>query len=103
MEKDSSITFLLPTDIFCTSRKSSVLREDIINLCNMNEVKTFTLVAYDVLVFICSWFERKCACPLQVGSTECEYYVMKFMREIVNGGSIVISDSNFELSIWRGD
>uniref|UniRef100_A0A9I9E7Q3 Ubiquitin-like protease family profile domain-containing protein n=1 Tax=Cucumis melo TaxID=3656 RepID=A0A9I9E7Q3_CUCME len=32
-------------------------------------------------------------CPLQVGSTTCGYYVMKYMREIVNRGSIVISDS----------
>ncbi|KAA0062002.1 putative alanine--tRNA ligase [Cucumis melo var. makuwa] len=31
-------------------------------------------------------------CPLQVGSTKCGYYVMKFMREIVNRGSIVISN-----------
>ncbi|TYK28969.1 putative serine/threonine-protein kinase nek2 [Cucumis melo var. makuwa] len=46
MEKDSSITFPLPADIFGISRKSSILRDDIIALCNMNEVKTFTLVAY---------------------------------------------------------
>uniref|UniRef100_A0A9I9ED51 carotenoid 9,10-dioxygenase n=1 Tax=Cucumis melo TaxID=3656 RepID=A0A9I9ED51_CUCME len=32
-------------------------------------------------------------CPLQVGSTACGYYVMKYMREIVNRGSIVILDS----------
>ncbi|KAA0063749.1 hypothetical protein E5676_scaffold437G00170 [Cucumis melo var. makuwa] len=31
-------------------------------------------------------------CPLQVGSTACGYYVIKYMREIVNRGSIVISD-----------
>ncbi|KAA0059165.1 uncharacterized protein E6C27_scaffold430G00850 [Cucumis melo var. makuwa] len=46
MEKDSSITFSLPDDLFGVSRKTSVLREDIVDLCNMNEVKTFTLVAY---------------------------------------------------------
>ncbi|XP_031741169.1 uncharacterized protein LOC116403760 [Cucumis sativus] len=46
MEKDSSITIPLPVGIFGVSRKTSVLREDIIDLCNMNEVKTFTLVAY---------------------------------------------------------
>ena len=46
MEKDSSITIPLPVRIFGVSRKTSVLREDIIDLCNMNEVKTFTLVAY---------------------------------------------------------
>ncbi|KAA0066650.1 transposase [Cucumis melo var. makuwa] len=32
-------------------------------------------------------------CPLQVGSTTCGYYVMKYIREIVNRGSIAISDS----------
>ncbi|KAL0561031.1 hypothetical protein IC582_001449 [Cucumis melo] len=201
MEKDSSITFSLPADLFGVSRKTSVLREDIVDLCNMNEVKTFTLVvymmylyssvsgskenmqyvfvdpslissgntqesrirnlcsrlmvskpdqvvlapfnpgghwallainAYEDTVFyldslrttskattryicaILSWQNRAIAifhsqkninksrkqtlwrtvkCPLQVGSTTCGYYVMKYMREIVNRGSIVISDS----------
>ena len=46
MKKVSSITIPLPVGIFGISRKTSVLREDIIDLCNMNEVKTFTLVAY---------------------------------------------------------
>ncbi|TYK29233.1 uncharacterized protein E5676_scaffold1228G00230 [Cucumis melo var. makuwa] len=46
MEKESSITIPLPAVIFGISRKSSMLREDIIDLCNMNEVKTFTLMAY---------------------------------------------------------
>ena len=46
MEKDSNITFSLPADLFGVSRKTSVLQEDIVDLCNMNEVKTFTLVAY---------------------------------------------------------
>ncbi|TYK10885.1 putative serine/threonine-protein kinase nek2 [Cucumis melo var. makuwa] len=50
MEKDSSITFSLPADLFGISRKSSVLREDTIDLCNMNEVKTFTLVTYMILM-----------------------------------------------------
>ncbi|KAL0557055.1 hypothetical protein IC582_005573 [Cucumis melo] len=51
MEKDSSITFSLPADLFGISRKSYVLREDIIDLCNMNEVKTFTLVAYMMYLY----------------------------------------------------
>ncbi|KAA0049744.1 transposase [Cucumis melo var. makuwa] len=193
MEKDSSITFSLPADLFGVSRKTSVLREDIVDLCNMNEVKTFTLVAYMMYLYssvsgskenmqyvfvdpslissgntqesrirnLCSrlmvskpdqvvlapfnpgghWAllainayedtvfyldslrttskattryvtdtaiaifhsqkninkSRKQTlwrtCPLQVGSTTCGYYVMKYMREIVNRGSIVISDS----------
>ncbi|KAL0561125.1 hypothetical protein IC582_001545 [Cucumis melo] len=63
----------------------------------MNEVKTFTLVAYMMYLYssVLSSKEnvRYVFCPLQVGSTECGYYVMKFTREIVNRGSIVISDS----------
>ncbi|KAA0050657.1 putative serine/threonine-protein kinase nek2 [Cucumis melo var. makuwa] len=51
MEKDSSITFSLPADLFGVSRKTSVLREDIVDLCNMNEVKTFTLVAYMMYLY----------------------------------------------------
>ncbi|TYK15238.1 uncharacterized protein E5676_scaffold892G00120 [Cucumis melo var. makuwa] len=51
MEKDSNITFSLPADIFGISRKSSVLREDIIDLCYMNDVKTFTLVAYMMYLY----------------------------------------------------
>ncbi|KAL0540274.1 hypothetical protein IC582_024508 [Cucumis melo] len=51
MEKDSSITFLLPADVYGVSRKTSVLREDIVDLCNMNEVKTFTLVAYMMYLY----------------------------------------------------
>ncbi|KAA0042374.1 uncharacterized protein E5676_scaffold477G00790 [Cucumis melo var. makuwa] len=52
MENDFSITFSLPTDLFGISRKTSVLREDIIDLCNMNEVKTFTLVAYMMYLYL---------------------------------------------------
>ncbi|KAE8647004.1 hypothetical protein Csa_016998 [Cucumis sativus] len=36
---------------------------------------------------------RTVKCPLQVGSTECGYYVMRYMREIVTRGRIVISDA----------
>ncbi|KAA0051087.1 transposase [Cucumis melo var. makuwa] len=51
MEKDSNITFSLLADLFGISRKTSVLREDIIDLCNMNEVKMFTLVAYMMYLY----------------------------------------------------
>ncbi|KAL4026483.1 hypothetical protein IC575_014914 [Cucumis melo] len=165
MEKDSSITFSLPADLFGISRKTSVLREDIVDLCNMNEVKTFTLVAYMMYLYssvsgskenmqyvfvdpslissgntqesrirnLCS--RLMVSKPDQVvlasfnpgghwallainayedtvfyldslrttsksttryvtdTSTTCGYYVMKYMSEIVNRGSIVISDS----------
>ncbi|KAL0556781.1 hypothetical protein IC582_005297 [Cucumis melo] len=148
----------------------SILRyaeKDIVDLCNMNEVKTFTLVAYMMYLYssvsgtkenmqyvfvdpslissgniqesrIRNLYSRLMVskpdqvvlvpfnpgghwallainayedtmfyldllrttskattryCPLQVGSTTCGYYVMKYMREIVNRGSIVILDS----------
>ncbi|KAA0046040.1 uncharacterized protein E6C27_scaffold243G006140 [Cucumis melo var. makuwa] len=133
MEKDSSITFSLPADLFGISRKTSVLRKDIVDLCNMNEVKTFTLVAYmmgywallainayeDTVFYLDSLRtiskattryvtdtaiaifhsqkninkSRKQTLWRTVKATLCGYYVMKYMREIVNRGSIVISDS----------
>ncbi|TYK19642.1 uncharacterized protein E5676_scaffold242G00310 [Cucumis melo var. makuwa] len=164
MEKDSSITFSLPADLFGISQ-TSVLREDIIDLCNMNEVKMFTLVAYMIYFYssvigskedvqyvfidpslissgniqesrirnLCSRLmvskaHQVVLAPFNPGghwallalnayedtvfyldslrttskattryvtdtSTTCGYYVMKYMREIVNRGSIVISDS----------
>ncbi|KAE8648352.1 hypothetical protein Csa_023130 [Cucumis sativus] len=46
MDKDSSIRYQLPISLFGIGRKTFVLREDIIDLCNMREVNTFTLVAY---------------------------------------------------------
>ncbi|KAL0556402.1 hypothetical protein IC582_004916 [Cucumis melo] len=51
MEKDSGITFPLSANILGISQKSSMLREDIINLCYMNKVKTFTLVAYIMYLY----------------------------------------------------
>uniref|UniRef100_A0A9I9E733 Ubiquitin-like protease family profile domain-containing protein n=1 Tax=Cucumis melo TaxID=3656 RepID=A0A9I9E733_CUCME len=54
--------------------------------------RAYTLDDIDYIRFEWVEFAGK-HCPLQVGSTECGYYVMEFMREIVNRGSIVISDS----------
>ncbi|KAA0047738.1 putative serine/threonine-protein kinase nek2 [Cucumis melo var. makuwa] len=51
MEKDSRITFSLLADLFGISRNTSVLQEDIVDLCNMNKVKTFTLVAYMMYLY----------------------------------------------------
>ncbi|KAK1408357.1 hypothetical protein QVD17_40070 [Tagetes erecta] len=33
-------------------------------------------------------------CPCQPGSTECGYYVMKFMKEIVDKGVEILVDDN---------
>ncbi|KAA0047527.1 transposase [Cucumis melo var. makuwa] len=46
MDKDSEIRYQLPFSLFGIGRKTCVLREDIIDFCNMREVKTLTLVAY---------------------------------------------------------
>uniref|UniRef100_A0A9I9EBN2 Ubiquitin-like protease family profile domain-containing protein n=1 Tax=Cucumis melo TaxID=3656 RepID=A0A9I9EBN2_CUCME len=32
-------------------------------------------------------------CPLQVGVVECGYYVIRYMRDIITNGSIVVTDS----------
>uniref|UniRef100_A0A9I9ECX2 Uncharacterized protein n=1 Tax=Cucumis melo TaxID=3656 RepID=A0A9I9ECX2_CUCME len=33
-------------------------------------------------------------CPLQVGVVECGYYVLRYMRDIITNGSIVVTDSD---------
>ncbi|TYK03264.1 transposase [Cucumis melo var. makuwa] len=48
MDKDSGIRYQLPFSLFGIGRKTCVLREDIIDFCNMREVKTLTFVAYTV-------------------------------------------------------
>ncbi|KAA0054779.1 uncharacterized protein E6C27_scaffold437G00630 [Cucumis melo var. makuwa] len=156
MDKDLEIRYKLPFSLFGIGRKTCVLREDIIDFCNMREVKTLTLVAYmaylhsqDELsnyIFVdpslisvghntqevrarnlCSrlmaskpnqlvlapfnpraitifrsqkniqtsrkqpiWKTMKC--PLQVGVVEYGYYVMRYMRDIITNGSIVVTD-----------
>ncbi|KAA0046781.1 putative serine/threonine-protein kinase nek2 [Cucumis melo var. makuwa] len=52
MEKNFSITFSLPADLFGISRKTYVLREDIVDLYNMNDVKTFTFGGLYDYVFV---------------------------------------------------
>ncbi|KAL4016612.1 hypothetical protein IC575_024264 [Cucumis melo] len=42
----SSFSFQLPLELFGISRKSYVLREDVIDFCNMQKVKTLSMVAY---------------------------------------------------------
>ncbi|KAL0556376.1 hypothetical protein IC582_004889 [Cucumis melo] len=48
MDKDSGIRYQLPFSLFGIGRKTCVLREDIIDICNIGEAKTLTLVAYMV-------------------------------------------------------
>ncbi|KAL4030956.1 hypothetical protein IC575_009211 [Cucumis melo] len=156
MDKASGIRYQLPFSFFGIGRKTCVLREDIIDFCNMREVKTLTLIAYmtylhsqDELsnyIFVDpslisvghntqevrarNLYSRLMAskpnqlvlapfnpgaitifrsqkniqtsrkqpiwktvkCPLQVGVVECGYYVMRYMRDIITNGSIVVTD-----------
>ncbi|KAA0047528.1 hypothetical protein E5676_scaffold313G00690 [Cucumis melo var. makuwa] len=41
---------------------------------------------------IVSWQYEYYVCPLQVGVVECGYYVMRYMRDIITNGSIVVTD-----------
>ncbi|KAA0033120.1 uncharacterized protein E6C27_scaffold269G002580 [Cucumis melo var. makuwa] len=132
------IRYQLPFSLFGIGRKACVLREDIIDFCNMREVKTLTLVAYMAgywaLLAINAYDEtvyyldslrttsrvdiryvtdtaitifgsqkniqtsckqpiwKTVKCPLQVGVVECGYYVMRYMRDIITNGSIVVTD-----------
>ncbi|KAL0551968.1 hypothetical protein IC582_011061 [Cucumis melo] len=45
MVDGSSFSFQLPLELFGISRKSYVLREDVIDFCNMQKVKTLSMVA----------------------------------------------------------
>ncbi|KAL4032267.1 hypothetical protein IC575_005337 [Cucumis melo] len=36
--------------------------------------------------------DRKTCCPLQVEVVECGYYVIRYMRDIITNGSIVVTD-----------
>ncbi|KAA0041019.1 uncharacterized protein E6C27_scaffold125G002470 [Cucumis melo var. makuwa] len=158
MDKDSGICYQLPFSLFGIGRKTCVLREDIINFCNMREVKTLTLVAYMTrlmaskpnqlvlapfnpsghwaLLAINAYDEtvyyldslrttsrvdirylflglmtitifrsqkniqtsrkqpiwKTVKCLLQVAVIECGYYVMRYMRDIITNGSIVVTD-----------
>ena len=44
----SSFSFQLPLELFGIPRKSYILREDVIDFCNMQKVKTYIHEAIDV-------------------------------------------------------
>ncbi|KAL4037984.1 hypothetical protein IC575_001587 [Cucumis melo] len=50
MVDGSSFSFQLPLELFGISRKSYVLREDVIDFCNMQKVKTLSMVSKYVFV-----------------------------------------------------
>ncbi|KAL4030818.1 hypothetical protein IC575_009070 [Cucumis melo] len=47
----SSFSFQLPLELFGIPRKSYVLREDVIDFCNMQKVKTLSMVAYIMYLY----------------------------------------------------
>ncbi|XP_050944322.1 uncharacterized protein LOC127150505 [Cucumis melo] len=49
MDKDSGIRYQLPFSLFGIGRKTFVLREDIIDFCNMREVNTLTWRKYSFI------------------------------------------------------
>ncbi|KAL0536779.1 hypothetical protein IC582_025740 [Cucumis melo] len=53
MDKDSGIRYQLPFSLFGIDRKTCVLREDIIDFCNMREVKTlYKYLFIDFSIFL---------------------------------------------------
>ncbi|KAL0560430.1 hypothetical protein IC582_000835 [Cucumis melo] len=135
MVDGSSFSFQLPLELFGISRKSYVLREDVIDFCNMQKVKTLSMVAYitdhwslviinpydDVVYHLDSLrtssrddikyvtnialtiFQsqknlkktRKTTFwkAVKVGTVECGYYVMRYMREILSKDTSIITDA----------
>ncbi|KAL4011219.1 hypothetical protein IC575_028271 [Cucumis melo] len=161
MVDGSSFSFQLPLELFGIPRKSYVLREDVIDFCNMQKVKTLLMVAYITYLYsliidlkklskyifvdpslilasystreiraqnLCSilmtfkqdqlvvapynhgalmifqsqnnlkktrktTFWKAVKCSLQVGTVECGYYFMKYMREIVSKDTSIITDA----------
>ncbi|KAL4035087.1 hypothetical protein IC575_003761 [Cucumis melo] len=135
MVDGSSFSFQLPLELFGISRKSYVLREDVIDFCNMQKVKTLSMVAYitdhwsliiinpydDVVYHLDSLrtssrddikYVTNMALTIfqsqknlkktkkttfwkavKVGTVECGYYVMRYMREILSKDTSIITDA----------
>ncbi|KAL0533264.1 hypothetical protein IC582_030480 [Cucumis melo] len=51
MVDGSSFSFQLPLELFGIPRKSYVLQEDVIDFCNMQKVKTLSMVAYIMYLY----------------------------------------------------
>ncbi|KAL0534131.1 hypothetical protein IC582_028412 [Cucumis melo] len=147
MVDGSSFSFQLPLELFRISRKSYVLREDVTDFCNMQKVKTLSMVAYITYLFsliidlkkvskyvfvdaslisaghstreikarnLCSRLmtskqDQLVVAPCNpgdhwslviinpyddvVGTVECGYYVMRYMREILSKDTSIITDA----------
>ncbi|KAL0541528.1 hypothetical protein IC582_021580 [Cucumis melo] len=100
MVDGSSFSFQLPLELFGISRKSYVLREDVIDFCNMQKVKTLSMVAYITALTIFQYQKnlkktRKTTFwkAVKVETVECGYYVMRYMREILSKDTSIITDA----------
>ncbi|KAL0558794.1 hypothetical protein IC582_003376 [Cucumis melo] len=168
MVDGSSFSFQLPLELFGIPRNSYILQEDVIDFCNMQKVKTLSMVAYIMYLYsfiidlkkvlkyvfvdqslisaghstreirarnLCSRLMTSKQdqlviapynpgdhwslviinpydnvvyhlnslrtssrddikyCPLQVGTVEYGYYVMRYMREIVSKDTSIITDA----------
>ncbi|KAL4035620.1 hypothetical protein IC575_004323 [Cucumis melo] len=107
MVDGSSFSFQLPLELFGISRKSYVLREDVIDFCNMQKVKTLSMVAYitdhwslviinpydDVVYHLDSLRTSSRDDIKYVGTVECGYYVMRYMHGIVSKDTSIITDA----------
>ncbi|KAL0549297.1 hypothetical protein IC582_013778 [Cucumis melo] len=51
MVDGSSFSFQLPLELFGIPRKSYILQEDVIDFCNMQKVKTLSMVAYIMYLY----------------------------------------------------
>ncbi|KAL4035702.1 hypothetical protein IC575_004407 [Cucumis melo] len=80
--------------LFGIPRKSYVLREDVIDFCNMQKVKTLSMVAYimylySLIIDLKKFSKYVFIDPSLISAgfqctVECGYYVMRYMREIVD-------------------
>ncbi|KAL0556296.1 hypothetical protein IC582_004808 [Cucumis melo] len=148
MVDGSSFSFQLPLELFGISRKSYVLREDVIDFCNMQKFKTLSMVSkyvfvdpslisagystreirtrnlcsrlmtskqdqlvvapynpgdhwslviinpYDDVVYHLDSLRTSSRDDIKyVGTVECRYYVMRYMREILSKDTSIIVDA----------
>ncbi|KAL0534023.1 hypothetical protein IC582_028300 [Cucumis melo] len=63
-------------------------------LDNMHYIGYYVIVSWqcEYYVVVSLQYALYWVCPLQVGVVECGYYVMRYMRDIITNGSIVVTD-----------
>ncbi|KAA0037808.1 hypothetical protein E5676_scaffold968G00060 [Cucumis melo var. makuwa] len=100
--KDEYLTIPVNTqEIFGYSFNVNMMKDNIKQLCLIEELAFSVILSYMIALRMfyaktntrarpLTWASIKCA--QQSGSTECGYYVMKFMQDIVRQKSITIID-----------